>query len=292
MSLAILVAYVLGGLLGLLAVRSQAVGRIWPSFIRVNLLASAILLSIIAVWRLEGIDDLLWPFIMSMAFPVLLLVSWLTTARGPRRSGIAALQTWSATTNTGYFLVPIGAALAGPTGVVVAVLMDRFATPTFAYYVHLMRSTAPRPQRTRTTFVDQSPILALAVGLVLRATVPAPPWTATLSLWIAPIMAAIGAAMYIGSVLHPTQRIDPRPGLRRWIALSALRVLLFVPIVILAPTTTLKVIAVLSALTIPAFGAAQMSTIYGYADSSVAAANRFGWLVGALGLGAAILVAR
>lgn len=291
MSATILIAYAVGALLGLVAVRVERVGRVWPSFIRANLLASAVLLSIVSVWRLQGIDEIVWPFIMSLVFPVLLAVAWLSTPRGPQRAGDAGVQTWSATTNTGYFVIPIAAALAGPTGVVLSVLMDRFATPTFASYVHLMRSTAPIPQRGRTTLIDQSPLLALLIGLGLRWLEPAPDWTATLSLWIAPVMAAIGAAMYVGSVLHPTQLIDSRPGVRRWLMLSAVRVGLFVPIIVFAPTTTLRIVAVLSALSGPAFGAANMSTLYGYADPAVAAANRYGWIVGAVGLAAAVAIA-
>jgi predicted permease len=259
--------------------------------VRVQLLAAAVALSITSVWRLQGVAELLWPLFVALSFATLLLVA-LWTTRGPRRPGRAALQTWSATANTGYFVVPVAAALAGPAGVVLAVVTDRVCSPVWATYIALMRHSAPIPQRRRTGLIDQSPLLAVGVGLLLRLTGPPPDWTADVTLWLAPLMAALGAAMYVGSVLHPTQRIDPAPGVRRWVALAAVRAALLLPLAALAPTRPLMLVCLLCGLSIPAFGPAQMSTVYGYAEPAVAAANRYGWLVGAAGLAAAVLLTR
>jgi hypothetical protein len=140
--------------------------------------------------------------------------------------------------------------------------------------------------------VDQSPLLALVLGLALHLVGPAPDWTATVSLAMAPVMAATGAAVFVGSVLHPTQRIPARPGLGPWLRLVALRVALLAPVVLLAPNDGVRLVAVLCALSIPAFGPAQFSTVYGYAEPVVAASARYGWWIGALGVVAAYAVTR
>lgn len=291
MSGIVLVAYAIGIVLGLAASRSTGFGLVWPTIVRVQILVAAIALSITAVWRIDNVDSIVWPLLMALTMVVMTVVAWFT-ATGPNRSAHAVLQTWAANSNTAFFVIPVGAALAGPTGAVAAVLMDRISAPLFAFWVGVLRRGAPTQQRRRTGFVDQAPMIALAIGLLLHLTGPAPEWTATVTLWAAPLLAASGAAIFVGSVLHPTQRIDPRPGLPRWFALVALRAVLMAPIVVFAPDLELKVVAVLCALSIPAFGAPQVSTMYGYVDPVVAAGSRYGWFVGALGLVAAVSLTR
>jgi hypothetical protein len=67
-----------------------------------------------------------------------------------------------------------------------------------------------------------------------------------------------------------------------------LRVVLFAPIIAFVPTEALRVVAVLCALSIPAFAVPQMALVYGYSDPVVAAGSRYGWFVGAVGLAAAL----
>ena len=291
MSLVILAAYALGAVSGLLAARSPRLSRTWPRLVRAQILAAAVVLSVAAAWRLTGIEDVAWPLLMMAVFAVLLAVSLVVTG-GPRRGGVASLAAWSATSNTGFFVIPVSAALGGPEGLLVAVLLDRFGTPLWAVYVWLLRRDAPRPQRRRTSWIDQSPAIALVVGLVLRQFGPAPEWTAAVSLWTAPVLAATGAAMFVGSVLHPSQRIPARPGLWPWGRLVLLRVVLFAGIAAWAPNHQIAVVAVLCALSIPAFGPPQFSTVYGYAEPVVAAGARYGWYVGAVGLVAGYLMLR
>jgi hypothetical protein len=290
MSGAVLIGYAIGIVLGLLAARVAAFGRIWPVIVRIQILVAAITLSIVSVWRIDNVGSVLWPVLMALSAVVIFAVAWLTT-RGGNRDAHAVLQAWSANANTAFFVIPVAAALAGPAGATAAVLMDRIATPLYAFWIHLLRKGAPVPQRRRTSVIDQAPVIALGVGLLLHLTGPAPAWTATLTLAAAPLMAASGAAIFIGSVLHPTQRIDPRPGLRRWLALVLVRVGWCLPIVLIAPSVTYKVVAVLCALSIPAFAVPQMSTVYGYSDPVVAAGSRYGWVVGGLGLVVAIALA-
>jgi hypothetical protein len=128
--------------------------------------------------------------------------------------------------------------------------------------------------------------------VLLKLTGPAPAATLTLSAICTPVLAGTGAAVFVGSVLHRSQRIDPRPGVATWLRLVALRVVLLGPLVVLAPSAAVGVVAALTALSVPTFGPAQMSTVYGYADAAVVAAARYGWVTGAAGLMAAWAVAR
>lgn len=291
MSSIVILGYGVGALIGWLALRVPVLHRNWPKVIRTQLLTSSILVTVVAIWRMTSFDDALWPLFMVLVFAVTLLVSWLITS-GPHRSGLAVLHAWSSTANTQFFVFPIAGALVGPAGIAVAVVIDRLGTPLWATYRWMLRRTAPTKQRLRTSFIDQSPLLAVGVGLALHLVGPAPDWTGQLVLWFAPIMAATGAAMFVGSALHPSQRVDPRPGVRLWLRFIALRLVLFTPIIVFAPSEPIRLVAVLCALSIPAFGPAQMSTLYGYADSVVAAANRYGWFIGAAGVVAAVLLTR
>jgi predicted permease len=282
MSLVVLAAYALGAWLGLWASRRPALERSWPRYVRAQLLVASVVLSVSAAWRLTGVQDVVWPLAV-VAVCGLLLVLALALSRGERRAGRAVLWAWTGTPNTGFFVVPFSAAFAGPAALLVGVLADRLGAPLWAVYVHLLRRDAPIPQRRRSSWVDQSPVLALVVGLALHLVGPAPDWPATVSLAMAPVLAATGAAVFVGSVLHPTQRIDPRPGFARWAAFTTLRIALLVPVILLAPDEV-RLALVLCALSIPAFGPAQFSTVYGYSEAVVAAAARYGWWVGGLGI--------
>lgn len=289
MSVAVLLAYAIGVTLGVAAARVTAFGLVWPKIVRTQLLLVAIALSITSVWSIDGIDSVIWPALMVAALLVMTVASRLTV-RGPSPDAHAALQTWSAAANSGFFVVPVATVLCGPAGAVAAVLMDRMGIPLYAYWTHLLRRSAPIPQRTHTSWIDQSPLIALGIGLILRMFGTAPDWAHAVTLVAAPILAASGSAVFIGSVLHPSQRIDPRPGVRRWLALVGVRIALFGAIAIAAPTEPLRIVAVLCALTIPVFAAPQMCALYGYTEPAVTAGSRYGWFFGALGLVAAVLV--
>ncbi len=289
MSLVVLAAYAVGASLGLWASRRPSLAVVWPRVVRAQLLVAATVLSVSAAWRLTGVQDLGWPLVIVAVFAAILGLSLVIT-QGERRLGRGTLRAWSATSNTGFFVLPLTAALGGPAALLVAVLVDRLGSPLWAAYIHLLRRDAPTPQRLRTSWVDQSPLLALVLGLALHLVGPAPDWTATVSLAMAPVMAATGSAVFVGSVLHPTQRIPARPGLGPWLRLVVLRVALLAPVVLLAPDDGVRLVAVLCALSIPAFGPAQFSTVYGYAEPVVAASARYGWWIGALGVVAAYAV--
>ena len=202
----------------------------------------------------------------------------------------SVLQTWSSGSNTGFWAVPFASVLAGPPGALTAVLVDRLGIPLWAWWTHRLRKDAPFRQSRRTTWIDQSPLIALAIGAGLRLTGPAPEWAHTVTYIAGPVLAASGSAVFIGSVLHPSQRIDPRPGIRRWLALAGLRTGLFLAIAAVAPSIAVKVVAILCGLSIPTFAPPQMATLYGYADPVVAAGSRYGWFFGAAGLVLAVAV--
>lgn len=282
MSLVVLAAYAFGALLGWSASRRPSLERTWPRYVRAQLLVASVVLSVSAAWRLTGVQDVVWPLAVVAVCGVLLVLA-LLLSRGERRAGRAVLWAWTGTPNTGFFVVPFAAAFGGPTALLVGVLADRLGAPLWALYVGLLRRDAPIPQRRRSSWVDQSPVLALIVGLALHLVGPAPDWTAAVSLAMAPVLAATGAAVFVGSVLHPTQRIDPRPGVGRWAAFVAVRIALLAPAIMLAPDGV-RLALILCALSIPAFGPAQFSTVYGYSEPVVAASARYGWWIGGVGI--------
>lgn len=291
MTVIVLMGYAIGAILGWRAMRSTRVAGSWPHAVRAQLLITEVALSIAAVWSIDSADSIVWPLLMVLALVLITLYARLTVT-GPRASAHAALQAWSAGPNTGFFIIPVATMLVGPEGAVAAVLMHRMGAPLFAWWTHALRRQAPNPQRWHTSLIDQSPLIALAIGLLLRLTGPAPEWIIWVSLIAAPVLAASGAAIFVGSVLHHSQRIDPRPGVRRWLGLTAARIVLLGVLALLAPNLSLAIVAILAALTIPSFGPSQMSTVYGYADPVVAAGARWGWFVGAAGAATALAVAR
>ena len=74
--------------------------------------------------------------------------------------------------------------------------------------------------------------------------------------------------------------------------LVLLRTALLVPIVVFAPNSAVRLVAVLVGLSIPAFGPSQFSTVYGYSEPVVAAATRYGWWIGAAGVVAGFALTR
>jgi hypothetical protein len=287
MSIAVLIGYAVGITLGLLAARIDAFGRVWPAIVRTQLLVVSIALSITAVWGISTFATVLWPLLMVGGFVVITVVA-LVTVRGDHPQQHAVLQAWASASNTGFWSVPLASVLAGPTGALTAVLVDRLGIPLWAWWTHQLRRDAPLAQRRRTSLIDQSPLIALAIGAALRLTGPAPDWAHTITYFAGPVLAATGSAIFIGSVLHPSQRIDPRPGVRRWLTLVSVRVAFFLIVAVVAPTPAIRVVAILLALSIPTFAPPQMATIYGYADPVVAAGSRYGWVFGVLGLTAAV----
>jgi len=289
MTVVVLLAYAIGVILGLIALRVERFRLVWSHIIRTQLLLVAILISVTAVWQIQSLSDVIWPLLIVVAAGVLLGVSLLTT-KGERRAGRASLYAWSAMSNSAFFVLPVAAATVGPTGVVVAVLLDRLGAPLWAVYTWLLRKDAPRKQRKRTSWIDQSPNVGVAIGVILYLTVPAPDWTSVIDLWAGPILAATGAAIFVGSAFHPTQRVSPRKGFKRWATTVALRIGLLVPLYIFAPSKPIAIVTILAALSIPAFGPSQFSTMYGYSEPEVAAANKYGWYVGAVGVIAVLLL--
>lgn len=283
MSLVILAAYAVGILLGSWAGRHPRMAAVWPRYVRAQLLLAAVVLSVLAAWRLTAVADVVWPVLIIGVYAAILVLSLLIT-RGERRLGIGTLRAWTATSNTGFFTIPFTAAFGGPAALAVAVLVDRFGMPVWATYVHLLRRDAPIKQRMQTSFIDQAPLIALVVGLALHLVGPAPAWTGPVSLAMAPVFAMTGSAVFVGSILHPSQKIDPRPGVWPWARLILVRTVLLGAIILAAPNDDVRLVAVLGALSIPAFGPSRMSTVYGYREPAVAASIRYAWWLGGLGV--------
>ena len=220
-----LVWFIVGGLVGWAAARGgPAVQRAWPVFLRVQILVTSATLSLVAAWRLTSVSQLLGPLALSAGMWLLLGATLLS--RGRRSAGQSSLEAWAVAPNASFWVVPTAAAFTGSMGTQIAVLANVITTAWNAVAVHLMRRDAPFPQRRATTWVDQSPLLASLVGVLLHAVGPAPAWTAEVLTLAGPLLAFSGAALFTGSVVHPHNLAVPRPAhaVRRWGWLSLLRV--------------------------------------------------------------------
>lgn len=290
MTSVVLLGYLIGAGAGWGFSRNARIAPIWRVIIRAQIILVSVFVSLLAAWRLNGLADLLWPLVGGLAGLVLIAAGFAVTPRGADQPGRAVLRSWSALPNGGFWVIPVATAVAGSGGAVFAVLIDRVYIVIAAFMTWVLRRYAPRKQRMRTSWVDQAPLIALALGLLLNYLSDAPDWTATALEWCAPLMAMTGMAVFVGSVLHPTQRIPWRPGIRPWLALITVRLALFLPLAFLAPTTAMRVGFLLFAFSIPAFFPPQLSILYGYVDPVVSAAVRWGWIFAPLGIVAAEFV--
>jgi hypothetical protein len=289
-----LVWFIVGGLLGWGAAHGGPfLQRAWPVFLRVQILATSATLSLVAAWRLTSVGQLLGPLALSAGMWLILGATLVT--RGERSAGKCSLEAWAVNPNAGFWVVPTAAAFAGPTGTMIAVLANVITTAWGAVAVHLMRRDAPFRQRRSTTWVDQSPLLASLVGLLLHVFGAAPGWTADVLTLAGPLLAFSGAALFTGSVIHPHNLAVPRTAhaVRRWGWLTVVRIAYYALVAaaaLLSGSTALAVVAVLTGLSAPSFQPIQMSVLYGYRSEVVVAAVRWGWMLAPLGLGAAALV--
>jgi hypothetical protein len=289
-----LICFIAGGILGWATAQGgPAVQRVWPVVLRVQILATSATLSLVAVWRLTSVGELLGPLGLAAGLWVTFVCSQAT--RGRRSAGEGALEAWAASPNSGFWVVPAAAAFAGAAGTQIAVLANVINTAWSAVCVHLMRRDAPIRQRRATSWVDQSPLLASLAGLVLLAIEPAPAWSSDVLTFAGPLLAFSGAALFTGSVIHPHNVAVARTehGLRRWTWLSAVRVVYYLALVGLAAlgsSTALAVVAVLSGLSAPSFQPIQQAVLYGYRCEVVIAGVRWGWLLAPFGLGLAALI--
>ena len=288
--LVVVLAYALGAGIGLASARSHRLAEVWQRVIRFQIVIVSVGVSILAAWRLEGLADLGWPVLAAGITAVIMACAWWTTPRGADRTGRAVLRGWSANANGGFWVIPVATAIAGAPGAVFAVIVDRVYIIIFGCFTWILRRNAPEPQRMRTSWIDQAPVIALGIGLFLNVTRETPDWTATALAWAAPLLALAGSAVFVGSVLHPSQRIPWRPGMPVWAFLSAVRIALFVPVAFLAPTPEIAIAFILFGFTIPAFFPPQLSILYGYRDSVVAATARWGWIFAAPGIVGAVLL--
>jgi len=289
MEAVVLLAYGVGALLGFFVARSGQFEDKWRAFIRIQLLLASSTVAVIAAWR-ATIRDIEWPLVVTVCLFVIMGVAYLLTPKSQERAGRAVLRGWSAIPNPLFWLVPIATAIAGVDGAIVAVLIDRFAIVAFAIFVWVLRRNAPIKQAKKSAWIDQSPVIGVIVGFALRGTTDAPEWTADVLHYVVPVIAAIGAAIFVGSVMHPSQQVPWRSGVRVWLILTAVRIGLLVPLALIAPSGPISVALILAAFSIPAFFPIQWSVLYGYSDSVVAAAARLSWVFAPIGLLAAFYI--
>jgi hypothetical protein len=286
-----LLCFVVGGLIGWFASRQGGrVQRVWPIVLRVQILLTSATLSLVAAWRLTAFSQLVGPLLLAGAFWILFVAAVVT--RGERSTGEAALESWAVGPNSGFWVVPVATAFAGSAGAMIAVLANSANVAQNAVSVHLMRRDAPIRQRPSTTWVDQSPLLALALGLLLHLGGRAPSSTKDVLTLAGPLLAFSGAALFAGSVVHPHNLSVPKSthAVRRWAWLTVLRVGFFLLIVVGTSSKPLAVVAALSALSAPAFTPIQQAVLYGFRSGVVNVAVRLGWILVPFGLGLAAIV--
>ena len=195
-------AYAIGAMTGLAVHRGgPRLRHGWPVYLRIQLVATAGLLGLFSAWRLTAPHQIVAPIVMAAVGAVLLLACFLV--RGRRSTGLSQLEGWTAFPNSTFWVLPVGGALVGTQASVVAALTNAaYAIPT-AVCIHLLRRDAPIPQRHSTSWLDQSMLVAVAVGLLLHLTGPAPAASHWVLVVAGPLLAFVGAALYTGSVLHP-----------------------------------------------------------------------------------------
>lgn len=284
-------AYALGALMGVAADRGGArVRRHWPIYLRIQLVATAGLLTIFSAWRLSTASEIVAPVLIATVGWILLGAAEVTKRK--RSGGEAALECWAAFPNGGFWVLPIAGALVGPAGSMVTALANAVYAAPNAACIHLMRRDAPIPQRRSTSWIDQSALVALGLGLVLHLVGPAPAVSRGVLDASGPLMAFVGAALFVGSVLHPHNLAVGKgaDGVRRWLSLSVIRIACLVPIMALSHSCAVQVVAVLSALGAPAFNPPQLAVLYGYRSGAVNAAARWGWTALPVGLVIALVL--
>jgi hypothetical protein len=284
-------AYLFGALMGLAVHRGGAkLRRGWPVYLRLQLVATAALLGLFSAWRLTAPRQIVAPIVIAAVGVILLAVSDLV--RGTHSRGLAELEGWAAFPNGTFWVLPVAGGLLGPSASAVAALTNAVYAAPNAVCIHIMRRDAPHPQRRSTTWLDQSMVLAVVIGLLLHLSGPAPAASHWVLLVAGPLLAFVGAALYTGSVLHPHNASVDRStaDFGRWMLLTAVRVGYLLAIAVATSSSEVAVIAVLSALGPPAFNPPQQAVLYGYRSGVVMVAVRWGWLLVPVGLLTAILI--
>ena len=253
-------------------------------------MATAALLGLFSAWRLTAPRQIVAPIVIAGVGGVLLGAAYLV--RGGHSTGLSQLEGWAAFPNSTFWVLPIGGALVGPAASVIAALTNAVYAAPNAVCVHLMRRDAPIPQRHSTSWLDQSMLVAVVIGLLLHLTGPAPAASRWVLVVAGPLLAFVGAALYTGSVFHPHNTSVRRTAAegRRWVLLTGIRVGYLAVIAAVTNSTAVAVIAVLSAFGPPAFNPPQQAVLYGYRSGLVMIAVRWGWLFLPVGLALALLI--
>jgi hypothetical protein len=284
-------AYLLGATMGLGAGRGGPRLRAgWPVFLRIQLVATAALLGLFSAWRLTAPRQIVDPVVLAGVGGLLLVVAHLS--RGGRSTGLAELEGWAAFPNGQFWVLPIAGAVLGPSGSMISALVNAVYAAPNAVCIHLMRRDAPIVQRRSTSWADQSMLLAVALGLLLHLVGPAPAFSHWVLIAAGPVLAFVGASLYTGSVLHPhNASVDhTRSEFWRWLMLSAVRIAYLAVVILVTRSTTVAVVATLSALGPPAFNPPQQAVLYGYRSGVVMVAARWGWVLLPVGLAVALVL--
>ncbi len=284
-------AYAFGALMGVAADRGgPRLRRDWPIYLRVQLVATAGIVTVFSAWRLSRPSEIVAPVLIATVGWVILAIAYATKRQ--RSGGQAALECWAAFPNGGFWVLPMAAAFVGPAGSMVTALANAVYAAPNAACIHLMRRDAPIRQRRATSWIDQSALVGLGLGVALHLAGPAPGFSHWVLDGSGPLFAFIGAALFTGSVLHPhnVSIASGADGIRRWFSLTVVRITCLAPVVTLAHSHPVRVVAVLSALGAPAFSPPQLAVLYGYRSAAVNASVRWGWALLPVGYAAAFVL--
>ena len=236
---------------------------------------------------MTGVSQLVGPLLLALGLWVVFAAVYVS--RGSQSAGESALESWTISPNSGFWVVPAAAAFAGSSGVSIAVLANVVSTAQVGVWIYLLRRDAPQPQRRSTSWVDQSSLLASLAGLLLHLVAKAPAATTDVLTYAGPMLAFSGAALFAGSALHPVNvgRERDIAAVHRWAWLSAVRMGYYLAVFALATRKALAIDAVLTGFSAPSFMPIQLSLLYGYRNAVVTTAVRWSWLFAPVGLGVA-----
>jgi predicted permease len=217
-------------------------------------------LGFIAGWTFETRASSLLTLLALLATELAVIAFAVRLATVDRISPVHAV---SATSNSGFWAIPIAGTLFGPNGAAFAIVYDIIGVLRPLLILRILRKSAPEPPSRTSALADYSPDAALLIGLVLRVLTQPP----ELARDVISIM-AIGLGL-IGFALLGAAMPDHAPRTPDFVA--ALPV---IPLRFLAPVTTCLILRAVGvdvpagawviALAPPAFRIVALARLYGY----------------------------
>ncbi len=224
-------------------------------------------LSFVAGWTFETRASSLVTLLALLATELAVITA---AVRLAARDHLSPVHAVSATSNSGFWSIPIAGTLFGPAGAAFAIVYDIVGFIRPLLILRTLRRSAPEPPSRASALADYAPDAALAIGFILGALAEPPELARdVLSLF------AVGLGL-IGFALLGAAMPDRVPDKSNFVA--ALPV---VPLRFVAPLTTCLVLRAIGvevpagawviALAPPAFRIVSLARLYGYERASATA---------------------